>query len=109
MVRVLLGRERRSRKAVHVLQGFPSLSRIIFGGGFLSFKGGFPLPFSTDSACKGRSSDMDHDTTAVMSEVTEILGNFREKGIDNRRRQIAPVTTALAYLSPCRTTRSLFR
>ena len=57
-VRVLLGRETRSRKAVHVLHGFPSLSRIILGGGLLSFDGGFVLPFSTESAWKGRSSDM---------------------------------------------------
>ena len=79
-VRVLLGRDRRSRKAVHVLHGFPSLSRITFGGGFLSFKGGLPLPFSTDSTWMGRSSDMDHNTTAVKSDVTEILGNFRKMG-----------------------------
>lgn len=56
-MRVLPGREMRSRKAVHVLQGFPSLSRIILGG-FLSRGGGLPLPFSTESAWKGRISDI---------------------------------------------------
>ena len=35
---------------------------------------------------------MDHNSTAVMSEVTEILGNFRKLG-STIRRQIAPVTT----------------
>jgi len=55
-----VGRETRLRKAVQVLHGFPSLSRITPGGCFLLS----PLPLrlsrggSVDSACRGRISDM---------------------------------------------------